>query len=173
MPADAPAVATQPANAAGTAPAQAAGVSKVLVSLKADLVKISKDYPELTGVADVQVIQDMGLCNWYLSFFHNCVDGGKPGYEDTGPNPAAICFRVTTPAESRWELTHLQTRGFRGHPSLRYFVVDDSIYTGKNPTPGFVTAIDALLAKHVAMIEQLDRTMAAPLPAAPTQPVNP
>lgn len=154
--------------AAATQPAQASTVGDILASLKSELVKISKDYPELAGVADRQLDVDAQAGLWSLSFFHNCEDQGKQGYEDTGPNPAAVSFRITTAARYQWELANTEMQMPPHEVRNRRLIVDDRVYVGKAPTtPGFESAVRALLAQHVAMVDALERTM----PAA-TQPVT-
>ena len=87
----------------------AAQVLPSIEALKADVVKLSKDYPQLAGAKDVAVTADGWL------FTRDYREMGKGGYEDTGPFPLGVGLRIMPIAEfqQRVEARQMSLPGYR------------------------------------------------------------
>ncbi len=127
-------------------------VGDVLSSLKAELVTMSADYPELAGAKDSHASESEFV------YEHDCRYLGKRGYEDTGPRPVAIGLRVESIPELSAKAGAYSLPLYRW-PSLN-MVGWPTLHVGENLSPDLSGDLNALLTKHGKMIDELDRLAA-------------
>lgn len=168
--------APQSRPATGPRPAEALSrirrVDDVFASLKAGLVRLSAEHAELAGAGDVAV-EPNGV-----SYSRNCRYMGKRGYEDTGPKAMAIAIEVMTVGRYQEQVRKVAMQ----MPGRRWdrlgLVGWATLHLGKDIPPALSAKLAALLEKHLAMIDDLDRRapgsagQAGTVGAAPAPPLG-
>ena len=149
--------ATQPGREAVDQPHDVAGV---MASLKAELVKLSADYPELAGAKAIRVSVGPAGTSHELPYWHNCKYRRKGAYEDTGPSAVHVGFRVMR-LQQFHEAVHKVQMPIPTHRWASLNMVGwTALHIGEKPSPGFAARMEALLEKHVKMLDYLDRRAA-------------
>jgi hypothetical protein len=129
-------------------------IRDVLLSLKAGIVGMSADYPELSGAKDIRVSRN------HFKYEHNCRFGGMRGYKETGPNAVAIGLRFMPIQEFRVQVNKIAMQMPAGRWPALEMVGWATLHIGKKPSPGLPEKLNELLSKHGKMIDELDRLAA-------------
>lgn len=130
-------------------------VADAFESLKAELVGMRGKYPRLAGAGKAKV-DERGLL-----YVHNCRPLAKGGYQNTGPNAIAVGIEVMRLPKPRKPADN-----FPGQP-LPYkwpalgFVGRTILHLGPGSAPDLSPKLKEVLARHLAMIDRLDRRAAA------------
>jgi len=150
-----------PAGPPGDNGAAAGGIRTipdVFASLKADLVRMP-DYPQLAGAAEAEV-GERGFV-----YVHHCRPLAKGGYEDTGPNAVAIGFEVVPWRESREGAQRVPGQPLPYTWPALGIAGWTTLHLGPDAVPDLSSKLKDVLSKHVALMDQLDRRVAARAPA--------
>ncbi len=130
-------------------------VADAFESLKAELVGMRGKYPRLAGAGKAKV-DERGLL-----YVHNCRPLAKGGYQNTGPNAIAVGIEVMRLPKPRKPADN-----FPGQP-LPYkwpalgIVGRTILHLGPGSAPDLSPKLKEVLARHLAMIDRLDRRAAA------------
>ncbi len=147
----------QPGGGAVDQPHDVAGV---MASLKAELVKLSADYPELVGAKAIRVSLGSAGTSHELLYWHNCKYRTKGAYEDTGPSAVHVGFRVMR-LQQFHEAVHKVQMQIPTHRWASLNMVGwTALHIGEKPSSGLAARMQALLKKHVKMLDYLDRRAA-------------
>jgi hypothetical protein len=185
-PADAPAPApappaAPPAVAQPGAPARSASapspadertiptnIPGVVESLKKEMIALSGKYPELSGVDDIHTGPLPNTDFYGLDYRHNFRPTPQGGWDEAGANAARIRFVIhPLPQGGQWAPN-------MPVPVKTYTAMNTALFitleTGSQPTEGFKAEMTKVLARHITMIDEIERRARAkgmvPVPEA-------